>query len=570
MRYLAVVSDYDGVIAADGGRPSEAALAAIARLKASGRRIILNTGRRLEDLFTVLPQPELFDCIVAENGAVIYEPAIRKETSLAEPPPPQFVQRLKELGVSPLEVGRVIVGTWLPHHTTVLQVIQELGLELHVIFNRAAVMVLPTGINKATGMDFALGRLGLSQHEVVGIGDSENDHSFLEHSECAATVANAVPSIREVANIITKASNGAGFAELVDMLLANDLEHLQGHLPKNRIAIGRREDGSPITVPPYGLNILIAGPSGSGKSTVAAGLVERLCRQGYQLCIVDPEGDYGTLPEVITIGNQGHAVTINEVLALLENPKLTINVNLLGIPLADRPEFFGNLFPSLQAIRARTGRPHWIVLDEAHHMLPRDCATMGRALPQDLAEMVLVTVHPDHLAPQLLKLVDVIIAVGPSAEKTIRKFADAIGQPLAWPAGLENSPGTATVWLPKQGAPPCAMRIIPGTAERIRHHRKYAEGNMRHRSFFFRGPDNRLNIRAQNLAMFIQIADGVDDETWLYHLRRGDYARWFRYSVKDEYMADQAEQIQRRTDLHPAQSRRLIRSLIEARYTLPE
>ena len=569
MRYLAVVTDYDGVIAANGA-PSEAAVAAIRRLRASGRRIILNTGRRLDDLFTVLPQPELFDCIVAENGAVIYEPAIRKETSLATPPPPEFVERLKELGVQPLEVGRVIVGTWLPHHTTVLQVIQEMGLELHVIFNRAAVMVLPTGINKATGMDYALRRLGLSRHEVVGIGDSENDHSFLEHSECAATVANAVPSILKVADIVTKAPNGEGFAELVDELLANDLYRVQGQLPKNQVTIGRREDGSLVTVPPYGLNILIAGPSGSGKSTVAAGIVERLIRQGYQLCIVDPEGDYGTLADVITIGNQGHAVSVNEVLALLENPKLTINVNLLGIPLADRPEFFGQLFPSLQAIRARTGRPHWIVLDEAHHMLPRDWAHLGRALPHSVGETVLVTVHPDHLAPLVLKLVDVIIAVGPSPERTIRKFADAIGQSVTWPEGLDNTRDTATVWFPRESGLPHSIRIIPGTAERIRHHRKYAEGNMRHRSFFFRGPDNRLNIRAHNLTMFVQIADGLDDETWLYHLRRGDYARWFRYSVKDEYMAEQAEQIARRTDLHPAQSRRLIRNLIEARYTLPE
>ena len=93
---------------------------------------------------------------------------------------------------------------------------------------------------------------------------------------------------------------------------------------------------------------------------------------------------------------------------------------------------------------------------------------------------------------------------------------------------------------------------------------------MRHRSFFFRGPGNRQNIRAQNLALFTQIADGVDDETWMHHLRRGDYSRWFRGSVKDAYMADQAEQIERRKDLHPAESRRLIRSLVEARYTLPD
>ena len=110
---------------------------------------------------------------------------------------------------------------------------------------------------------------------------------------------------------------------------------------------------------------------------------------------------------------------------------------------------------------------------------------------------------------------------------------------------------------------------MPGPAERIRHHRKYAEGNMRYHSFFFRGPENRHNLKAHNLAIFSQIAEGIDEKTWLFHLRRGDYSRWFRGAVKDRYLADQAERIEQRQDLRPTETRKLIRSLIEARYTLP-
>ena len=128
------------------------------------------------------------------------------------------------------------------------------------------------------------------------------------------------------------------------------------------------------------------------------------------------------MQDVITLGNRNHAVTVNEVLSILEDPQVTLNVNLLGISLGDRPEFFGQLFPTLQAMRTRTGRPHWIVLDEAHHMLPTDWAHLGRALPQNLGETVLVTVHPDHLPPIVLSLVDIVIAVGPEPEKTIQKL----------------------------------------------------------------------------------------------------------------------------------------------------
>jgi len=155
MRYLALVTDYDGVIARDG-QASAAALAAIERLRQSGRRAILVTGRRLESLRESCPNLSLFDYVVAENGATLYDPRTREETLLAEPPPQAFIDRLAQLGVDPVEVGRVIVATWQPHQGAVLRAIQELGLELHIIFNQSAVMVLPSGVNKATGMEVAL------------------------------------------------------------------------------------------------------------------------------------------------------------------------------------------------------------------------------------------------------------------------------------------------------------------------------------------------------------------------------------------------------------------------------
>ena len=568
MRYLALVTDYDGTIAIDG-KMADAAVTSIERLRMSGRRAILVTGRRLEDLLAILPHVRLFDYVVAENGAVVYEPRTRRETLLANPPPPEFIQRLKALGV-PLDVGRVVVATWLPHHTAVLQAIQETGLELHVIFNRAAVMVLPTGVNKATGMDYALRKLGLSPHEAVGIGDAENDHSFLDRCECAVAVANAVPSIRKLAAFVTKREAGQGVAELIDELIADDLSRTHGRLDKNLITIGTRADGTAVTVPPYGLNILIAGPSGSGKSTMTSAVIERLMERTYQLCIVDPEGDYGTLPEVFTIGSQHHAVTVTEVLAFLEDTKVNINVNLLGIPLADRPLFFAQLLPNLQAMRTRTGRPHWIVLDEAHHMVPAEWSHLDKLLPHKLGETVLVTVHPDHLAPMTLSLVDVVIAVGRSPRDTLKQVGDALGRTLEWPEGLSYQSGKVVVWFPHRGEPPFSMNAASGRAERLRHRRKYAEGDMRYHSFYFRGPRGRQNLKAQNLVVFSQIADGVDEETWLFHLRRGDYSRWFRGAVKDKYLADQVERIEQRQDLRPSETRQLIRSLIEARYTLPE
>jgi hydroxymethylpyrimidine pyrophosphatase-like HAD family hydrolase len=346
MRYLVLVTNYDGTIAT-GRHVEPAALGAIERLRESGRRAILVSGRRLDDLLSVFPRLRLFDYVVAENGAVVYETRTGEQTLLGKPPTSEFVRRLKELTNHSIEAGKVIVSTWLPHHSAVLQAIQEMGLERQVVFNKEAVMVLPAGVNKASGMEYALRKLGLSRHEAVGIGDAENDHSFLDLCECAVAVANAVPSIRELAAFTTKGEAGQGVAELVQELIANDLSRMHGRLEKNLVTIGLGPNGKPVTIPPYGLNILIAGPSGSGKSTVTAGIIERLIERTYQVCIIDPEGDYGALPEVLTLGSPRFAVTVNQALSVLDDPKMNLNVNLLGISLEDRPQYFGHLFPNL-------------------------------------------------------------------------------------------------------------------------------------------------------------------------------------------------------------------------------
>jgi hydroxymethylpyrimidine pyrophosphatase-like HAD family hydrolase len=112
----------------------------------------------------------------------------------------------------------------------VLEVIRELGLELHVILNKGAVMVLPAGVNKATGLAAALDGMGVSPHNVVGVGDAENDHAFLELCACSAAVANALPALKERADLVTSRTHGAGVVELIDKLIANDLSEVEPHL----------------------------------------------------------------------------------------------------------------------------------------------------------------------------------------------------------------------------------------------------------------------------------------------------------------------------------------------------
>ena len=182
MRYLALCTDYDGTIA-DHGKVDKPTLAALEELRASGRKLVLVTGREIADLETVFDRLDLFELVVAENGALIYRPANREERPLVDAPPARFVEELKRRGVERVSVGRCIVATWQPYEKVVLETIRDLGLELQVIFNKGAVMVLPGGMNKAVGLKAALEELGISIHNTVGVGDAENDHAFLSICE---------------------------------------------------------------------------------------------------------------------------------------------------------------------------------------------------------------------------------------------------------------------------------------------------------------------------------------------------------------------------------------------------
>jgi hydroxymethylpyrimidine pyrophosphatase-like HAD family hydrolase len=221
MRFHALASDYDGTLAVDG-RVASDVKGSLERLRASGRKIVLVTGRELEDLRRVFPELGIFDRIVAENGAHLFRPDNREERMLGAPPPAAFLEALRRRKV-PFERGKVIVASREPHHEAVLEIIRELGLEHQVIFNKGAVMILPPGINKARGLAQALEDLTLSPRNVVAVGDAENDNAMLDYCECGVAVADALPGLKGRADLVTRGGAGAGVMELIDRLLAEDL-----------------------------------------------------------------------------------------------------------------------------------------------------------------------------------------------------------------------------------------------------------------------------------------------------------------------------------------------------------
>jgi HAD superfamily hydrolase (TIGR01484 family) len=225
MRFLALATDYDGTLA-HHGRVAAETLEALHRVHESGRKLILVSGRKLDDLFEVLAEADVFDRIVAENGGVLYRTEAREQVLLTRPVDECLVEALRARRVEPLSVGEAVVATSVPQQDAALAAIEELGLELQVILNKGAVMILPYGVDKASGLAAALLELGLSRRNVAGIGDAENDRAFLDLCECGAATANALAALKDACDHVTAEPNGAGVREFAEELLRDDLSSL--------------------------------------------------------------------------------------------------------------------------------------------------------------------------------------------------------------------------------------------------------------------------------------------------------------------------------------------------------
>lgn len=440
MRYHALATDYDGTIARHGA-VSASTVDALARFKESGRKLLLVTGRELPDLFSVFPQYNIFDRIVAENGALLYRPDTREEHLLSEAPPRAFADQLRQRGVSPLSVGHVIVATTEPNESVVLQTIRELGLELQVIFNKGAVMVLPSGVNKATGLTAALKELGLSPRNTIGVGDAENDHAFLDLCECSAAVANALPALKQRADLVLTRSHGDGVSELTDETVANDLQAMESKMTRHQIRIGSVAEDD-VRLSPYSSALLVTGDERRSAAALT-GLLERLAARCYQVCMIDPAGAAASLQTAVAFALKGEPLVLDPVIGALRGPQDNVVINLSTAREAERAAILTKLFSEVRVLRSRFGRPHWIVIRNADQLFHEPASFQGIAWPESTG-LLLHAQRPGQVPRDLLMAVTSVLAVGEQPARLLREFSSALKCPE--PSVSLSEPNTPLFW----------------------------------------------------------------------------------------------------------------------------
>lgn len=451
--FRAVAVDFDGTLAVGAVAPGT--LAALAEARARQIRVILVTGRIMNDLRAVFPEvDDSVDAIVAENGAVLVARAgIRR---LADPVPAAVSTELAARGVAH-QRGEVLLACAAADESTAAGVIRELGLDCQLVRNRGELMILPAGVTKGTGLVEALGVLGLSRHNAIGVGDAENDHSLLEVCEVGVAVANAVDSIRAHADVALSLPDGDGVAALLrGPLLAG-----RGYVHPRRwqLTLGTDDRGETVTLPASQLNIAICGGTGEGKSYLAGLVLEQLVQLGYCVVVFDPEGDHRGLGELrgvyVTGGQEARLADPADVVRLLREGYASVVIDLSHLDAAGQADYAARLSGEVEAHRAVTGLPQWVAVDEAHRPIGRNGAARRMVNPAAKGYL-LVTWQPEELSADALAALDAVITLGsPDPASQFVDLAAAIAD-MSRPEIarlLDGPPGRAGAGLAAASAP---------------------------------------------------------------------------------------------------------------------
>lgn len=562
--YLNVIAfDLDGTIAQDD-RVNPQTWVKLAEAKAKGFKLMLVTGRCFDDLKTIGPFEEYCKAIVAENGALVYFPD--NETLVM--PFGQLAKEVKDQLLAsniPLEIGKAIMATRVPHDKTVLKVLGRTNFAAIAEYNKGAIMVLPHGATKGSGLLFALNELGLSAHNMVSIGDAENDRSMFEQAELAVAVQNATEDIKKMSDIILSAPNGTGVNGFLTQLMNHEIP-IYNPRAKQRIQIGHRQGQEELFMNPLRLlngNLCISGDSRSGKSWIAGLIIEKLLEQEYQICVIDPEGDYygiNAFPHAIVMGrNDPKLPAVTDLLTLFEYSSTSIVLDMSSKPLSFQTEYVEELLHGLFSLKESRGKPQLIIMDEAHYFCGPQNGTIKDLIVKHMHHggIALITFNPNLMDAKVLEQVDHWLLTklqGDLQYNAISPYLPALKE-KGMREKLANLPMGKTYLYCKHSDETLhhQSEIVDFTHTRrivrhIRHLNKYLRAPVQQsKQFYFHVPEGYDGVNsAANLWEFSRKLREVPLETIHYHIERQDFRRWVADVLHDHELANRIQKITRR------------------------
>jgi len=527
VRFSVLALDYDGTIAIDGALDPEVRRA-IADVRRLGITVVIVTGRRLNDLRDRVGDLRLVDAIVAENGAVIAFPATGRTSDLASPAPAALVDHLRRHGID-IAVGASIVEADAGAAGAVLGAIRALQLPHVMVFNRGRLMVLPSGINKTSGLREVLRTLRLSTHNAIAIGDAENDHDLLYACELGIAVGWGSAALKAAADDVLEGAGPAAVAGAI-RTLATNVRIAPERVGRRKVLLGVDRSGARQSLAVRGRNVLIAGDPKSGKSWVAGLLCEQHILHRYSTCVIDPEGDYvglEAMPGVVVLGGNAAGPSPHELRTALRYPDVNLVINLSLMPHAEKWSYIRTLLPTLADVRRRTGAPHRIVLDEAHYFLHEP--DVKALLDLDLGGYTLVTYEPSRLHADVLAATEAVI---------VTRMTDARELELLAAGGQWAPPCTAAIAALELGqaalisseAAECGfvapVILAPRLTAHVRHREKYADVPVpAERAFVFTAADDGEQ-RATTFREFIRLLAARPAAEVAGYVERGDFSRW--------------------------------------------
>jgi hydroxymethylpyrimidine pyrophosphatase-like HAD family hydrolase len=568
-----IACDFDGT-GATNGHPAPELYAALGAARAQGIVTLLVTGRVLEDVQRACEELSPFDAVVAENGAVVYLCSRGRTVQIGSPPPEHFLGELRAQGV-PFHTGNVIVGTWEQHANELLELIRRFGIDAQLVFNRAALMVLPSGINKAVGIRCALDELGRSERNLIAFGDAENDIPMLIDAEIGVAARGSVPAVAALADDSISQPGGAGVALYIRKLLERG--SLVAKAARRVITLGKTAEGSGVTLPAFGPNVLISGDPRSGKSWIAGILAEQLIEQGYRICVVDPEGDYvkmGQRTKVLTFGHDLALPSPQAATRLLTSEPLSIILSLSSLAASEQLNYVSQLLASLEEGRAATGIPHWILIDEAHYFFPTSSPCL-KYLDSKTGNFCIVTYRPSLLATDVYNTIGAHIITSTKVEEEryfVTKVLQARGrQELAPHEALESVNWLSAGLLMTEPAGRSWQVFSP--AERITRHahhaRKYVDTRLSEdRAFRFVNAGNTVTVH--NIGEFYRAIQTVSQASLRHHLNAGDFSRWVSEVLGDEQLAKGLRKLERATPVGATPDRAEILAHVADHYLIQE